>query len=253
MGSKSEVIVGKKFGSWTVLQTEVKNPNSHAKRVRKGALCQCDCGTLRYIEYRSLYDKRTTNCGCKTRLEGYKKHQKQGEIALGEKFGDLTVIQDIGMINGTHKCKCKCKCGNIINVTNDHLKSGHTKSCGCRTLSFGAEKIKNLLIEHKIPFIQEYTFSDLKSPSGGFLRFDFAIFKDSQLYELIEFDGIQHFKPCSGYFENKLKQIQQYDKIKNDYCKNHNIQLIRIPYYKEKNIDLKLLKLDNILTLEENK
>ena len=39
MGNKSEVIVGKKFGSWTVLQTEVKNPNSHAKRVRKGALC----------------------------------------------------------------------------------------------------------------------------------------------------------------------------------------------------------------------
>ena len=39
MGSKSEVQIGKKFGSWTVLKIEVKNPNSKAKRVRKGALC----------------------------------------------------------------------------------------------------------------------------------------------------------------------------------------------------------------------
>ena len=64
MGTKKDVIVGARFGAWTVLEIEVKNPNSKAKRIRKGALCQCDCGTLRYIEYRSLYDHRTTNCGC---------------------------------------------------------------------------------------------------------------------------------------------------------------------------------------------
>lgn len=44
MGSKKEVTVGKKFGDWTVLEIEVKNPNSKAKRVRKGALCECKSG-----------------------------------------------------------------------------------------------------------------------------------------------------------------------------------------------------------------
>ena len=49
---------------------------------------------------------------------------------------------------------------------------------------------------------------------------------------LIEYDGQQHFMPVSifkgddGYLET-----QKHDKIKNDYCKQHNIPLIRLPYY----------------------
>lgn len=252
MGSKTEVQVGKKFGSWTVLKIEVKNPNSHAKRVRKGALCQCDCGTLRYIEYRSLYDGRTTNCGCISRPLGYQKHMKKLSTKQGEKFGHLTIIEDCGIINGIHKSKCKCDCGNIIYVANKHLKTGHTRSCGCIKLSYGAEKIKNLLNKNNIPFIQEYTFSDLYSPKNCKLRFDFAIFQNQKLYELIEFDGLQHFQPASGYYEGKFLQIQRYDKIKNNYCKKHNIKLIRIPYTEINNINLKLLQLDDFL-LEEKK
>jgi hypothetical protein len=52
------------------------------------------------------------------------------------------------------------------------------------------------------------------------------------------FYGEQHFKPM-GYFggEKKLLYTQQNDKIKNEYCKNNNIRLIRIPYYNINNID----------------
>jgi len=71
----------------------------------------------------------------------------------GEKFGHLTIIEDCGIINGIHKSKCKCDCGNIIYVANKHLKTGHTRSCGCIKLSYGAEKIKNLLNKNNIPFI----------------------------------------------------------------------------------------------------
>ena len=51
----------------------------------------------------------------------------------GKTFGKLTVIRR----NGSDKSKknsvwlCKCKCGNEVNVTASHLKTGHTKSCGC--------------------------------------------------------------------------------------------------------------------------
>lgn len=38
MGSKAEVQVGKKFGLWTVLEIEVKNPNSGAKKSAQGCV-----------------------------------------------------------------------------------------------------------------------------------------------------------------------------------------------------------------------
>lgn len=248
MGSKKEVTVGKKFGDWTVLEIEVKNPNSKAKRVRKGALCECKCGKQQYIEYRALYDGRTTNCGCEWHKQAGQKRMLNNIIPIGTQFGKLTVIGDAGMDKyNKHFSICQCECGTILNVANTHLKNGHTRSCGCQTESFGSQKIKKLLQNNNINFITEYTFSDLLSPNGWPLRFDFAIFKDQQLYELIEFDGPQHYNSYSGYYEGKLEQIQQYDEIKNQYCKEHNIKLIRVSYKEENNITLELLELNNYM------
>lgn len=49
-----------------------------------------------------------------------------------QKFGNLTVIKYIGQ-RGRRRTfwLCKCDCGNIVEIDGDHLKSGHTKSCGC--------------------------------------------------------------------------------------------------------------------------
>ena len=53
----------------------------------------------------------------------------------------------------------------------------------------------------------------------------------------IEYDGIQHFKVIGWNTQEKLNKTQEHDKIKDLYCKNNNIQLLRISYqdnYKEK-------------------
>lgn len=243
MGSKAEVVIGKKFGDWTVLAIDVKNPNSKAKRVRLCALCQCKCGKQQYIEYRSLYDGRTTNCGCEWRLEVAKKKYNNNIIPIGTTFGFLTVINDGGMQYGKHYSQCKCKCGTILNVSNTHLKMGHTRSCGCLSESWGVHKIKDILIKNNINFKTEYIFNDLRSSSNTQLRFDFAIFKNDKLIKLIEFDGQQHFKPYGGYFKDKFEQIQEYDNLKNEYCKEHNISLLRVPYTDIDKIDLNYLGL----------
>ena len=63
---------------------------------------------------------------------------------------------------------------------------------------------------------------------------------------LIEYDGIQHFEARESSWnttENLLK-TQKRDQIKNEWCKNNNIPLIRIPYTHLKNISLKDLLLD---------
>ena len=56
---------------------------------------------------------------------------------------------------------------------------------------------------------------------------------------IIEYDGVQHFKPISlfGGVKEFIK-IQERDKIKNDYCIKNGIKMIRISY--DDNINDKL-------------
>lgn len=142
-----------------------------------------------------------------------------------------------------HQSKCKCNCGNIVIVSNDHLKNGHTRSCGCIAESYGSKKIKAILLENNINFVTEYCFNDLVSSNHGILRFDFAIFENNKLIQLIEFDGKQHYEECYGFYTGELNNIQQRDELKNQYCKEHNIKLVRVPYYDIDKISLEYLDL----------
>jgi hypothetical protein len=56
---------------------------------------------------------------------------------------------------------------------------------------------------------------------------------------LIEYDGIQHFKPVNlfGGIEEFDKTIVK-DKIKSDYCMKNNINLVRISYNSDVNTEL---------------
>ena len=60
----------------------------------------------------------------------------------------------------------------------------------------------------------------------------------------IEYDGIQHFEPTRFNKKMTIEEandnfIQQKfrDEIKNNYCKNNNIKLLRIPYTEYDNIE----------------
>ena len=51
-----------------------------------------------------------------------------------KQFGNLTVMYRVYPNNLTKKhtyWKCKCKCGKETVVSSNHLRTGHTKSCGC--------------------------------------------------------------------------------------------------------------------------
>jgi hypothetical protein len=58
------------------------------------------------------------------------------------------------------------------------------------------------------------------------LRFDFYLPEQNTL---IEYDGEQHFVK-RGKYGDKFEDRQQNDMIKNQYCKDNNIKLIRIHY-----------------------
>jgi len=39
------------------------------------------------------------------------------------------------------------------------------------------------------------------------------------------------------YPDHDLEKQQRYDEIKNNYCSNHNIEILRIPYWNYENIE----------------
>lgn len=237
-----ENLIGKKFNNLTVLERRGSDKNRHALWY-----CLCDCGNYRIVtttELKSNSVKSCRECSIKNKIGheyseiDYTSTIWYKEIA-GKKFGKLLAIRPTDKRNNAGRViwECKCDCGNPnpIFVPSSSLKNGNTTSCGCiKNTSVGEETIKNLLIQNNISFKREFIFEDLKSPKNSFLRFDFAIFDNNNLKYLIEYDGIQHFKPVE-YFGGKeaFDYLQECDILKTNYCKEHNIPLIRINYLNE--------------------
>lgn len=210
-------LVGHRFGRLIVLSRSTTS----AKWV-----CRCDCGNLVEVTTTHLKTGHTKSCGC---LQKDIASEIRGINLNGQRFGLLTV-EGLDIEKSTSEKKywiCQCDCGNRMSVSTGDLRSGNTQSCGCSKLSHGEMKIKSLLEEYNIPFEQEKSFSDCVNPSTNrLLRFDF--FVNNQY--LIEFDGKQHYEQSPNW--EPLEDIQRRDRIKDTWCKEHNITLIRIPYTK---------------------
>ena len=120
--------------------------------------------------------------------------------------------------------------------------SNHLNNQGCPKCNKnkGEEVVRKFLTEKGIEFEEQKKFEgcEYKKP----LRFDFYIPK----YNLcIESDGEPHFKNINWngkYTDDQLKErlevYQLRDRIKNNYCKNNGINLLRIRY--DKNMKDKL-------------
>lgn len=97
-------------------------------------------------------------------------------------------------------------------------------------------KVCLYLDARKINYIPQYRFDDCRNKLP--LPFDFAIFDNKEnLMFLCETDGRQHFELVEIYGEEEFELTQKRDRIKNEYCKNNNIKLIRIPYWEIDNIE----------------
>ena len=214
-------LIGQKFGKLTVLYRA--GPSNNREVIWH---CKCDCGKEIDVVAHSLTTGNTKSCGCLNK-------QLASERALidltGQKFGKLTVLYKSSNIGDRVKWHCKCDCGNECDVLAYLLTKQMTQSCGCITRSIGETTIEKLLDSINMPYITEKTFSTCKFlDTNCYARFDFYV---NNQY-LIEYDGIQHFK-ITGTKRGNLQQViktKQHDQYKNQWCKDNNIPLIRIPY-----------------------
>ena len=60
------------------------------------------------------------------------------QVLDGMRFGRLHVLtEDLGRKTVKHRFfVCRCECGNLVTCSMNHLKSGHTRSCGCVLYDF---------------------------------------------------------------------------------------------------------------------
>ena len=106
--NKTIDLTGQRFGSWTALEP----------RLCYKWLCQCDCGSKREVQSKSLKNGRSISCGC-----SYKK--KPGDV-----IGRLTLLEQTGNTGKQAVWLCQCACGNRVELKSSNL-GWSVHSCGC--------------------------------------------------------------------------------------------------------------------------
>ena len=228
-------ITGQTFGRLTV-QERVGSKDGKATW-----LCECKCGNSVIVKGANLKNGSKKSCGCLAK-EISSQHMKElnknnnpskAVDLTGQKFGFLTVIERAENKRGV-RWKCKCDCGNETIVNSRDLKSGNTKSCGCLK-SNGEYKISQLLRENDINFSQQYRINY----NNSYYLFDFVIYNNqNEIQYFIEYDGFLHYEYKNNGWNTKenFEKIHSHDLIKNKYCKENGIPLIRIPYTQYDNL-----------------
>ena len=115
-------------------------------------------------------------------------------------------------------------------------------SCSHCNMTSGELFISNILKENNISYDFQYVYNECKDKKV--LPFDFRIISNNEDY-IIEYDGRQHFLPIFGSNDDERKKnleiTKKHDEIKNSFCENSNIHILRIKY------DLNLNEIPNII------
>lgn len=104
----------------------------------------------------------------------------------------------------------------------------HIQGSGCPACSDskGEKEIRQFLDKNQISYYAQHKFEDCKNIYQ--LPFDFYI---PSMRTCIEFDGLQHYQPVTHFGGiDAYERLKTNDKIKNDYCEENFINLVRIRY-----------------------
>lgn len=167
--------------------------------------------------------------------------QKDLDLRFGP--NEYMVLEHKEINTKQDKIKVKHSCGHIYDISLRNLldprkeDNSTCEACKGKGPSKGERKIKDWLDKNNYLYKFQYKNENCKDILA--LPFDFGIFspKTKKLVAIIEFDGIQHFKPM-GYSnsEEKFMTTQRHDVIKDLFCERNNIPLKRINYKEENNI-----------------
>jgi excisionase family DNA binding protein len=112
--------IGERFGRLVIVAD-----SGAGHRGERLVSVRCDCGVEKTVFVHNLRSGGTRSCGCA--LRGYR-----GGVKIGQRFGRLMVVAEVGMDKQRHPLfACLCECG-VEKTTSGYLLSGgRTRSCGC--------------------------------------------------------------------------------------------------------------------------
>ena len=200
--------------------------------------CKCLIHGCEWESYPANLLNNTAHCP-KCTIEKQKERVRDNHDNFINKLYSIRKdVEVIGIYNGYHeKILCKCNIHNNYYYTSPCALFDLHMSCPvCKSengfFSKGEVAIINYLKQHGIKYESQYIFLDCRNILP--LKFDFYLPNNNMC---IEFDGEQHFYPVpfngESYEKAQLDYIEcvKRDEIKNKYCKDHGINLIRIPYW----------------------
>lgn len=131
----------------------------------------------------------------------------------------------------TNNLRIKCQCGNCFTTSFVNYVRHNVNRCpACSSKESNGEfRIRNYLDNNDIEYIQEFRFNDCRDKKP--LPFDFYL-RNRNL--IIEYDGIHHYQKT--YYGDYEKTVE-HDKIKNQYCKDNGIDILRIPFWEYNSIE----------------
>lgn len=240
--SKQEVIsiVESKNDNFLLNPDDYINVNEKNLKILCGSCSEVFVTSLESIQQS---DGACINCGIKKSSNSNKLSSNQVELIINS-INDNILLNSNEYINTkTRNLRIKCgECKNNVFITSlcgyIYDKTTRCRMCSYKTSS-GEKIIEQFLKEHNILFEAEKRFANCKDKRP--LPFDFYL---PEYNICIEFDGQQHYEPKFGI--EKFESTTRHDDIKNKYCKNNNIKLIRIPYWEGSNIESILSKSLNI-------
>jgi very-short-patch-repair endonuclease/uncharacterized C2H2 Zn-finger protein len=167
-----------------------------------------------------LYGKK----GCPKCSKTYKLTQKQFVERSEKKHNYFYGYSKVDFKRVKEKVIVTCPIHGDFEITpNNHLNGIGCPHC---SESHGEKKITNILIENNIRFIRQHKFNKCKDKRT--LPFDFYLPEQNLC---IEFDGRHHFESINKWGGQKnLEKIKKHDLIKEHFCKQNDIKLIRISY-----------------------
>ncbi|MGL6175107.1 MAG: hypothetical protein ACRC1P_10930 [Cellulosilyticaceae bacterium] len=194
-------------------------------------LIECDKGH----RYEQCFDVfKNAECRCPSCTGTFKYTYDEVDSYISS-FGYKLISNEY--VNNRGEIEIMCDKGHIYKTNFSNFKNGKTRCPICNE-SKGERYISSILNKYDIDCIKQKRFSECvyKNP----LPFDFYI---SSLNTCIEYDGEQHFIPFE-YFggDEGLMMTQLRDGIKDSYCEDNGIKLIRIPYWDFDNIEEILIR-----------
>lgn len=187
------------------------------------------------FEIRKVFHITAKYGGCDDCVNQYKETNLLEQSKIIDRFilvHDNRYSYDKVVYNGSGK-KVIITCpkhGDFGQTPSSHLRGSGCPKCKDTT---GEKLIQGLLKKMGVQYTTQKTFYGCNNDkTDRMLPFDIYV---PEFHTCIEYDGYQHFIPVERWGgEETLKDTQYRDEIKNQYCKENDINLIRIPYTMDK-------------------